>query len=102
VVCGRLEVIATLVPTSALVSVDLPALGRPTKQANPERKVTGAFCLPASAPVPQGQFLVQLRHIHRQRQRPSTTATARGMTCGAAARGPDPRACDQPTSFIRS
>src|SRR6266496_3482544 len=37
VVCGLLDVIATLVPTSALVSVDLPALGRPTKQANPER-----------------------------------------------------------------
>ena len=41
VVCGRLEVIATLVPTSALVSVDLPALGRPTKQAKPERWSSG-------------------------------------------------------------
>ena len=37
VVCGRDEVIATFVPTMALVSVDLPALGRPTKQAKPER-----------------------------------------------------------------
>ena len=37
VVCGRLEVIATFVPTSALVRVDLPAFGRPTKHAKPER-----------------------------------------------------------------
>jgi hypothetical protein len=29
--------IATLVPTSAFVRVDLPAFGRPTKQQNPER-----------------------------------------------------------------
>ncbi|GMA85623.1 hypothetical protein GCM10025868_08730 [Angustibacter aerolatus] len=37
VVCGLLEVMATFCPTSALVSVDLPAFGRPTMQANPER-----------------------------------------------------------------
>ena len=37
VVCGRPEVIAILAPTSAFVSVDLPALGRPTKQAKPAR-----------------------------------------------------------------
>jgi GTPase Era involved in 16S rRNA processing len=37
VVCGLEEVMAILAPTSALVSVDLPALGRPTKQANPDR-----------------------------------------------------------------
>ncbi len=37
VVCGRLEVMATFVPTNALVSVDLPVLGRPTKQTKPER-----------------------------------------------------------------
>ena len=41
VVCGRLDVIAILVPISALVSVDLPALGRPTKQANPDRNPSG-------------------------------------------------------------
>jgi hypothetical protein len=38
VVCGRDEVIATFVPTIALVSVDLPAFGRPTKDAKPLRK----------------------------------------------------------------
>src|SRR5271168_1797207 len=36
VVCGRFEVIATLLPTSALVSVDLPVFGRPTKHTKPE------------------------------------------------------------------
>src|ERR1700733_15118187 len=36
VVCGRAEVIATLVPTSALVSVDLPVFGLPTKHTKPE------------------------------------------------------------------
>ena len=37
VVCGRLDVMAIFEPISALVSVDLPALGRPTKHANPDR-----------------------------------------------------------------
>ena len=37
VVCGREDVIAILLPTSALVSVDLPVLGRPTKHTKPER-----------------------------------------------------------------
>src|SRR5260370_807087 len=46
VVCGRLLVIATLVPTSALSRVDFPTLGRPAKQAKPERYavVTAAGC----------------------------------------------------------
>jgi hypothetical protein len=38
VVCGLLEVMVTFWPTIALVSVDLPALGRPTRQANPALK----------------------------------------------------------------
>ena len=37
VVCGRIDVIATLVPTRAFVSVDFPVLGRPTKHTKPER-----------------------------------------------------------------
>src|SRR5690606_38005826 len=40
VVCGRLLVIATLVPTSAFINVDLPTLGRPMKQANPDRNLS--------------------------------------------------------------
>src|SRR5579885_1187919 len=37
VVCGRSLMMATFVPTSAFVSVDFPAFGRPTKHANPAR-----------------------------------------------------------------
>src|ERR1700674_4607263 len=37
VVWGRSETMVTLVPTSRLTRVDLPALGRPTIDANPER-----------------------------------------------------------------
>ena len=37
VVCGRDDVIAIFDPIRALVSVDLPAFGRPTKQAKPDR-----------------------------------------------------------------
>ena len=37
VVCGRADMIATFSPTRAFVRVDLPALGRPTRQAKPER-----------------------------------------------------------------
>ena len=37
VVCGLSEVMTTFWPTSALVSVDLPALGRPTNDAKPLR-----------------------------------------------------------------
>ena len=39
VVCGLADAIAILLPTRALVNVDLPAFGRPTKQAKPERNV---------------------------------------------------------------
>jgi hypothetical protein len=37
VVCGFEEVMATFWPTMALVRVDFPALGRPTRQAKPAR-----------------------------------------------------------------
>jgi hypothetical protein len=37
VVCGLELVIATFWPTIALVSVDLPTFGRPTKETKPER-----------------------------------------------------------------
>src|SRR5680860_730841 len=37
VVCGFDDVIATFSPTRALVSVDLPTLGRPTNDTNPAR-----------------------------------------------------------------
>ena len=37
VVCGRSEMIATLAPTIALTSVDLPTLGRPARPTKPAR-----------------------------------------------------------------
>jgi hypothetical protein len=36
VVCGFEEAMTIFWPTSALVSVDLPALGRPTMEAKPD------------------------------------------------------------------
>jgi hypothetical protein len=53
VVCGRLLVIAILVPTRAFISVDLPTLGRPAKHAKPDRKAgAGAGPGPGSGPLP--------------------------------------------------
>src|SRR5262249_62351365 len=37
VVCTLCDTIATLVPTSALISVDLPTLGAPISAINPQR-----------------------------------------------------------------
>src|SRR5690606_14200158 len=59
VVCGLLEVIATFPPTSALVSVDLPAFGRPTRQANPLRK--GSSRSSVGAPAPSSPLITHLR-----------------------------------------
>src|SRR5579862_509546 len=42
VVCGRLEVIATFVPTIAFVSVDLPTFGRPATATKPARVISPA------------------------------------------------------------
>ena len=41
VVCGLSETIATLAPTIALASVDLPTLGRPAKATKPDRVAAG-------------------------------------------------------------
>jgi len=38
VVLGWWEVIAILLPTNALIKVDLPTFGRPTMATKPERK----------------------------------------------------------------
>src|ERR1700674_59186 len=40
VVCGLSATMATFCPTRALSKVDLPALGRPTRETNPERKAS--------------------------------------------------------------
>jgi hypothetical protein len=49
VVCGRLLVIATLLPTRAFMSVDLPTFGRPAKHANPDLKSAAARRVPPYA-----------------------------------------------------
>ena len=43
VVCGLDEVITIFWPTRAFVSVDLPAFGRPTKQAKPDLNSATVF-----------------------------------------------------------
>ena len=42
VVCGLSETIATLWPTIALTSVDLPTFGRPASATKPDRVLTAA------------------------------------------------------------
>jgi hypothetical protein len=42
VVCGLSLTIATLWPTMALTSVDLPTFGRPARATNPDRMLTAA------------------------------------------------------------
>src|SRR5439155_22625808 len=42
VVCGLSDTIATLRPTIALTSVDLPTFGRPASATKPDRVLTGA------------------------------------------------------------
>jgi hypothetical protein len=54
VVCGRLLVIATLVPTRAFISVDLPTFGRPTKHAKPDLNPGGASGGWAARPAGHG------------------------------------------------
>src|SRR5690625_7177025 len=47
--CGLVEVIATFTPTRALVSVDLPTLGPPTRATKPERCTDRRLPSPAVA-----------------------------------------------------
>ena len=55
---------ATFSPTSALVSVDLPALGRPTRHANPDRNAR-----PAPAVVSRGRPAGRRRGVGLGRRR---------------------------------
>src|SRR3712207_1827688 len=93
VVCGRLLTMPTFVPTRALVSVVLPALGRPTRQAKPLRYggwsggVTPAILPPgddtSASPVPGGTAgrLGSVAQRSRDGRRPSAEAvdTARRL-----------------------
>src|SRR5215472_12328322 len=107
VVCGRLLVIATLVPTSAFISVDLPTLGRPAKQANPAanpcscRSCAGVASTQAILPYRAPQVIsgscrseqqrrpgVAVKSPHQQQRRPDhdyrQTSPARRCCCGPA------------------
>ena len=56
VVCGRSETIATLVPTMRFTNVDLPTLGRPTRETNPSG--TRSRAAPAAASATDSAVLV--------------------------------------------
>src|ERR1700722_810626 len=60
VVCGRLLVMAILVPTSAFIRVDLPTFGRPTKQAKPDLNSPGRPAGAPALPVLEGAALARL------------------------------------------
>src|SRR5262245_38163280 len=51
VVCTLWDTIATFVPTSALISVDLPTLGAPIRATNPQRVCACPGCAGALSPV---------------------------------------------------
>ncbi len=74
VVCGRIETIATWLPTIALTSVDLPTLGRPASPMKPER----------GSSQPLDHALLQGEHLARRRSRGRSRR-------GAGRRGPRPR-----------
>ena len=67
------DVIATFWPTSALVSVDLPALGRPTKQAKPDSKGSGVDRHRGPRPVPRRKYYRESRHRRSRARRPTST-----------------------------
>ena len=70
VVCGRDDVIATFDPTSAFVSVDLPTLGRPTKQAKPDRKPSGSHgCVNGLPLEPRHDLAADRQRRGRRRRR---------------------------------
>src|SRR5450756_1362950 len=118
VVCGRPEVIATLLPTSALVRVDFPAFGRPMIDANPDRNsvTTMAFLLttgryaslgrgPIYRPMPWlRRLLLAPGALHQQGRDPVPTAfhplgeesNAVNRRCCAGDRHLPARLCEQP------
>ena len=109
VVCGRPDVIATFWPTSALVSVDLPALGRPTKQAKPDRKVIGSLrgCRTSASSVRRRRSRSRARRRTRAatwltrtvanlRRRPSTRSATR---CSPWMSPADPRSGTLPKAL---
>src|SRR5208283_2194663 len=85
VVCGRSLVIATLAPTSAFVSVDLPTFGRPARQANPERKA-----VPTESGADGGWLTCQFSRMSRGQEPqpfgPKRRGAGRPGPCGGRGR----------------
>ena len=85
VVCGWFDVIATFSPTSAFVSVDLPALGRPTRAGEARAVGRARRCHPLI--LPYGR-----RSDRRRPRRPVLRARGQDGNAGAAAGRAEPRA----------
>src|SRR5580704_18426691 len=71
VVCGLVETMATLRPTSEFTNVDFPAFGRPTMAMNPDLKATSPhlrlFVGPA---LYAGPLHATCNHIHHVTRSP--------------------------------
>ena len=81
VVCGLSEVITTLLPTSALVSVDLPAFGRPTNETNPLRCSVGCSLMISLASSYSAQICSSDLPAALPARQIGPGSTARGWRC---------------------
>src|SRR5690606_7165298 len=82
VVCTLRETIDTFAPTSALTSVDLPALGAPITAMNPHRVVVGAV-----SEVPSGSFVTgSSDHALAGKEHPRRFLLRRPLRCALAQR----------------
>ena len=101
VVCGLSLVIATFSPTSALVSVDLPTFGRPTKVTNPDRNSAGSVRShhsPLLAPLWRDADLAGARRAPDRRVSAASSASLRSTNTVAR---PRPRPRDAPPVMTR-
>ena len=104
VVLGRGEVMATLVPTMVLTSVDLPTFGRPTTATKPERMRSVPLCDvepggPARTLRPPSRFDL---HLRSDRPRLGATLDPRGHRLGVDAGAHEARGHDRPVGSIRT
>src|SRR5271168_2249103 len=67
VVCGLEVTMATFCPTNRLISVDLPAFGRPIMATNPERNPWGFVCCRFSVTLSSLLYRRQFQHAWMRR-----------------------------------
>ena len=84
-VCGFDEVMTIFWPTNALVRVDLPAFGRPTKQAKPDLKASGVDDI-ADLSGAIGNVLREWRRRRSGGRRSTSTDVGTSVTTAAASR----------------